>query len=140
MSARPPVIDSGRCSGCLACVKSCPNEALSASWRPEALDLWYDPGRCLFCGRCAEVCPEKAIEYAAQGLAPQSRVEKTLLAQLAAFNCAACGAWFTAVSGQERIEEKLNRPDRNFFGPRQTLCPRCRQEEAARARHGWRER
>jgi pyruvate formate lyase activating enzyme len=47
-----------RCIGCLTCIKTCPNGALS---RGED-GLHIDRERCQGCGACAEACPGNALE------------------------------------------------------------------------------
>lgn len=45
------------CSSCGACIKYCPNGALSFAGKFPA----PDPQKCVFCGYCTPVCPEFAI-------------------------------------------------------------------------------
>lgn len=52
-----PVIDPGRCTGCLICWKFCPEACIRPGKLPE-VDLDY----CKGCGICAEECPRGAIE------------------------------------------------------------------------------
>lgn len=47
-----------KCIGCLACVESCPEGALSVT----AGGIAADNNRCSLCGICEEVCPSKAME------------------------------------------------------------------------------
>lgn len=52
-----PRPDTGRCTGCGACIEQCPVSALSmAGDYPEA-----DPEICIRCFCCQEICPEKAM-------------------------------------------------------------------------------
>ncbi|QIB69438.1 4Fe-4S dicluster domain-containing protein [Aminipila butyrica] len=51
-------IDKGDCESCGACIRRCPNQALS--WSPEG-QAAVDHQRCLTCGYCAPVCPVRAI-------------------------------------------------------------------------------
>ena len=53
-------IDPGRCTGCEACLESCPFNALYMKDR-QAL---ADGELCTGCGRCIPACPEKAISGA----------------------------------------------------------------------------
>ncbi len=55
-----PIFDISRCpSGCDACAKACPTQAIGAEGGKITLDL----GRCLFCTDCAEACPQNAVTY-----------------------------------------------------------------------------
>jgi Pyruvate/2-oxoacid:ferredoxin oxidoreductase delta subunit len=45
------------CTGCGACLLTCPEHAL----RPEGGRLSTVDGRCTGCGECVEVCPADAI-------------------------------------------------------------------------------
>jgi len=52
-------LDAAKCaSGCDACVKVCPTEAIT---RPLGGVAGLDLGRCIFCAACVEVCPQEAI-------------------------------------------------------------------------------
>lgn len=46
-----------QCKGCGACVRNCPNAALSLKDNKASVD----PGRCLLCGYCVYHCPEFAL-------------------------------------------------------------------------------
>lgn len=49
---------TGRCAGCGACLRTCPEQAI----RPGAdVPLVVLAARCTGCGECAEVCPVDAI-------------------------------------------------------------------------------
>ncbi|MDR2610231.1 MAG: aldo/keto reductase [Clostridiales Family XIII bacterium] len=51
-------IDAGDCEGCGACIKRCPNKAISLS--PAGV-AEIDSAVCLTCGYCAPVCPTRAL-------------------------------------------------------------------------------
>lgn len=46
------------CIGCLACLKACPNQAITRSKGNQK----YDRSKCLVCGRCVDVCMAGARE------------------------------------------------------------------------------
>lgn len=61
------VVDSGRCTGCLACVRTCPFGIPQI--RPDQPGVgglggsaWIDPARCQGCGTCTGECPARAIQ------------------------------------------------------------------------------
>jgi len=132
MSAIPPVIDAGRCTGCLACQAACPNRAISARWDAQRLLIFLNPALCIFCGRCGEVCPEKAIGFNGTALAPDTKLKMILLATLSGVRCQTCGNFFAAQPAIQQLEAKLSSGDRRYWSARQTSCPRCRIERAAR--------
>ncbi len=51
-------IISGKCTGCGACLQSCPQQCISN----DTLPFHINESNCLNCGRCYEVCPEHAVE------------------------------------------------------------------------------
>ena len=54
-----PEIDSELCTGCKACVETCPTNALAQINGKAALAY---PERCTYCLACEDVCPAQAIE------------------------------------------------------------------------------
>lgn len=51
------VIDQNTCTGCGACVDTCPVEAISM----ENDKAVVDAGTCVDCGACVDECPVEAI-------------------------------------------------------------------------------
>jgi len=51
------IVDRGRCTLCLTCVRICPHQALSFTNRP-----WADPLACSACGLCVAECPMDALQ------------------------------------------------------------------------------
>ena len=51
------IIDKEKCTGCEACVGTCPTEAIAK----EGEKCKIDPDTCVDCGACASVCPVEAI-------------------------------------------------------------------------------
>jgi heterodisulfide reductase subunit A-like polyferredoxin len=53
------IIDEGKCSACLTCVRTCPYRAaiMNANWKAEIV-----ADKCAGCGNCVAVCPSIAIE------------------------------------------------------------------------------
>ena len=53
----PAKIDSGICTGCGACVDSCPSEAIEMQDGKAVIDA----DKCVDCGVCVDECPVEAI-------------------------------------------------------------------------------
>lgn len=58
---------AGKCLRCGACVKVCPEGALSLS----AGKVVADSAKCRLCGKCADICPAKAMEMAVRNLSAE---------------------------------------------------------------------
>ena len=73
-------LDDGRCTGCGACSRSCPNiciEMVQVAEKKKRPSI--DIGRCLFCGYCVDACPFSALHMTGQyELAVFSREELRL--------------------------------------------------------------
>ena len=53
----PAVVDKEKCTGCEACVSTCPVEAIAMKdSKAEVTDA------CVDCGQCVDACPVQAIE------------------------------------------------------------------------------
>ncbi len=50
--------DLEKCTGCEACVDSCPNEALKVAEEK----IKVDQENCIDCGVCVDECPVEALE------------------------------------------------------------------------------
>jgi ferredoxin len=94
-----PEIDAGRCSGCDACLKVCPTQAL----RQEGAAYVIAPARCNGCGLCVNACREGALQ-----VTPWA-VVATLRMTLNRQPCRACGVPFHQPADR----------------PAQDLCPIC---------------
>jgi len=53
------VIHPEDCTGCLACIKPCPEGAITGELKKPHV---IDQGKCIKCGMCFEVCQFEAIE------------------------------------------------------------------------------
>ena len=54
----PAKIDADKCTGCEACIESCPSEAI----KMEDGKAVIDNDACVDCGVCVDECPVEAIE------------------------------------------------------------------------------
>ena len=53
-----PFIITENCTGCTACIKRCPTDAITGERK---LLHVIDPELCINCGSCGVVCPDEAI-------------------------------------------------------------------------------
>lgn len=56
-----PVIDGERCTGCGACMGTCPAKCLTVDVDEEASVPVVDAGQCVRCGLCVMACEEEAV-------------------------------------------------------------------------------
>ena len=54
----PAKIDADKCTGCEACIESCPSEAIKMKDGKAVVDK----DACVDCGVCVDECPVEAIE------------------------------------------------------------------------------
>jgi NAD-dependent dihydropyrimidine dehydrogenase PreA subunit len=59
----PAVLDG--CLGCGACLRTCPEHAISPARPAAAIPLVILAGRCTGCGECVEICPADVIDLPA---------------------------------------------------------------------------
>lgn len=62
-------LDEKKCSGCTACLKRCPTEAI----RIREGHAFIDPERCIDCGECIRVCPHNAKKAVCDKLSAMDR-------------------------------------------------------------------
>lgn len=53
-------VDSDKCTGCTACVETCPVEALEMD--ADGAIVVVDEDKCIDCGVCVGACPTEALE------------------------------------------------------------------------------
>lgn len=62
-------LDEKKCSGCTACLKHCPTEAIRIRGGHAAID----PDRCIDCGECIRVCPHNAKKAVCEKLSAMDK-------------------------------------------------------------------
>ncbi len=63
------LLDKNKCTGCTACLKRCPTEAI----RIKDNHAVINPDRCIDCGECIRVCPHKAKKAVCSKLSDMDR-------------------------------------------------------------------
>jgi ferredoxin len=115
--------DEDLCTQCLACLNSCPIEALSAD--PATLTLGWNGGRCVGCRSCTEACPENALSYSGQAVLAEDYFQSKTIAQAEPMRCEGCGKIFGTKKSFNRVIDILSKKQQN---PPEHLqyCEDCR--------------
>jgi len=100
-----PLIDAMLCTGCDACTKVCPHEAIKLDEAEQAVDIVYsiDAARCSGCGICQDACEDNAIQIEQWSVPAESVVK------LSVYRCPACGAGYHLPQQQPVNERELCR-------------------------------
>ena len=100
------LLDTTRCTLCMACVSQCPASALSAG--DEMPQLYFIEANCVQCILCCRTCPEDAIAITPRYLYDfQVRNRRRLLYEEQPFACIRCGKPFATRSVIESIVKKM---------------------------------
>jgi ferredoxin len=102
------VVDSAKCTLCLACVGACPEAALADN--PDKPQLRFVEKNCVQCGLCAKTCPEDAIRLEPRlWLADGGKARKALrvLHESEPFHCIKCGKPFGTLRAIEAMITKV---------------------------------
>jgi Pyruvate/2-oxoacid:ferredoxin oxidoreductase delta subunit len=83
-----PAIDVAACTGCDACARLCPGQAIQFEAREDALAYRISPQDCTGCGICVDVCADRAVRLASWVIATPSSLP------LDQATCARCGVRF----------------------------------------------
>jgi ferredoxin len=121
------LLDSTRCTLCMACVSQCPGRALEAGDdRPQ---LIFIEANCVQCGLCCRTCPEDAIAATPRYLYDsQQRNRRRVLNEEEPFLCVSCGKPFATRRMIDRITAQM-RGHAMFQGAaleRLRMCEDCR--------------
>lgn len=98
-------IDTEGCTLCLACVGSCPANALGDS--PDRPQVRFTEAACVQCGLCKATCPENVITLEPRFNFAGSAMTPVVLNEEEPFECISCGKAFGTRSTVERVVDKL---------------------------------
>ena len=123
------VVDTQRCTLCLACVGACPEAALADN--PERPQLKFIEKNCVQCGLCAGTCPENAITLLPRlWLADEGRARKAMrsLNEALPYACVRCGKPFGTLKAVENMIAKLagHSAFQGAAAERLKMCNDCR--------------
>ena len=99
------IVDTNKCTLCLACISLCPTNALEDN--ADKPELNFTENACIQCGICENTCPETAIKLNPQiNLKNEALSQKTLHSE-EPFECISCNRPFGVKSTINRIVSKL---------------------------------
>lgn len=98
------------CSGCTACAKICPVEAISG--QRNAVHV-IDSAVCIECGACGRVCPSEAVQDDAGHLCQNLKRSNWLHPVISAKKCTGCGVCLqvcpsSVLDFSEQIDHRVN--------------------------------
>jgi ferredoxin len=99
-------IDAEGCTLCLACVSSCPANALADN--PDKPQVSLTEAACVQCGLCATTCPENVITLEPRYNSAPEAIRPIVLHEEEPATCVSCGKPFGTKSSIARIREKLS--------------------------------
>ncbi len=82
------VVDTKKCTLCLACAGACPESALMDGADYPRLN--FIERNCVQCGLCVTTCPENAITLSPRLLLTEARKQSVVLNESEPFNCISC--------------------------------------------------
>ena len=123
------VVDTDKCTLCLACVGACPEAALADN--PDKPQLRFIEKNCVQCGLCASTCPEDAISLLSRlWLADGGKARKALrvLAEAEPYACIRCHKPFGTLKAIESMVAKLSGHSmfQGAAAERLKMCGDCR--------------
>ena len=99
------IVDTNKCTLCLACISLCPTNALEDN--ADKPELNFTENACIQCGICMNTCPEKAIELNPQINLNNDALSQKILHSEEPFECISCNRPFGVKSTIEKIVSKL---------------------------------
>ena len=125
------------CTLCLACVSSCPANALADN--PEKPQLRFTEAACVQCGICVNTCPEQVISLEPRINLSPAAMQPITIYEEEPFECIKCGTPFASKGTIDRMVEKLAGTHWMYEQDRADLlkmCDTCKIETQAEASGG----
>ncbi|WP_157014755.1 4Fe-4S dicluster domain-containing protein [Mesorhizobium xinjiangense] len=123
-------VDNDKCTLCLACVSSCPTDALRDN--PDKPQLRLVEAACVQCGICAATCPEDAIALAPRYNLSAGVMQPVTLYEDEPAECIRCGKPFAARGVLDRVKSELGGKHWMFQSAERValieMCDNCRLE------------
>ena len=129
------VIDETRCTLCMACIGSCPGNALQDGSNRELPEVFFIESNCIQCGTCTQTCPENAISISPRIIFDREKRNRSrMLCQDSPYACISCGKAFAPTSVIQSMSHKLK--DHYMFNTtrsmdRLKMCDNCRVADIA---------
>lgn len=99
------IVDTERCTLCLACVSACPTRAIEDS--RDKPQLAFRESACVQCGLCRVTCPEAAITLAPRLTFGPEADRRVVVKEEEPYHCIRCGKPFGTEASISRILERL---------------------------------
>lgn len=121
-------IDALSCTGCEACVRTCPTDALTSRLRQTTLMIAFDPELCLACAMCARCCPESVVRVERITDVTALRRGAIPLYEDSQARCERCGAAFAPAAMVRRVEALVQESadESQAISSIMRRCPDCR--------------
>jgi len=102
-----PDIEPQRCTGCDACIRICPHQAIRLDEDDAGPAYLLHASQCTGCGMCVDVCNQEAVVVRHWTIQQRQRIP------LRVMRCSACGVSFHEPAAADRLAD--------------SLCPICSQ-------------
>lgn len=127
------LVNTEACTLCMACVSSCPADALRDT--PDTPQLRFVEAACVQCGICESTCPESAISLEPRYNLSPSIMQPVTLHEDEPACCTSCGKAFAAGGMLRAVEKRLQGNWMFDTDERRALihmCEECRLEALSR--------
>ena len=127
------LVNTDACTLCMACVSSCPADALRDT--PDTPQLRFVEAACVQCGICESTCPESAISLEPRYNLSPSVMQPITLHEDEPACCTSCGKAFAAGNMLRAVEKRLQGNWMFDTDERRALihmCEECRLETLSR--------
>lgn len=128
-----PKINHEKCTGCGACIKICPSEAINSDERDKGKIIKFRHEDCIYCSACELNCPEDAIELESNRMQTMDdKYRSRSSAEIEMQKCVICSESFATRRlinrSLERILDKVPEYEKlkNSISEGMRICLNCR--------------